>query len=61
MSYLPYNKGTHPNYWSFIENTPKGVMIHEIDKGIDTGNIIVQKKIKLNIFLRKNSDTSYNH
>ena len=43
ISYLPYNKGAHPNFWSFAENTPSGVTIHKIDKGIDTGNIIYQK------------------
>lgn len=47
MSYLPYNRGAHPNFWSLIENTPIGVTIHEVDEGIDTGPIIVQKKIKL--------------
>ena len=43
ISYLPYNKGAHPNFWSFAENTPSGVSIHKIDRGIDTGNIIYQK------------------
>ena len=43
ISYLPYNKGAHPNFWSFAENTPSGVTIHKLDKGIDTGNIIYQK------------------
>ena len=45
ISYLPYNKGSHPNFWSFIENSPKGVSIHEIDEGIDTGKLIARKKI----------------
>jgi folate-dependent phosphoribosylglycinamide formyltransferase PurN len=45
ISYLPYNKGAHPNFWSFAENTPSGVSIHKIDNGIDTGNIIYQKII----------------
>ena len=45
ISYLPYNKGSHPNFWSFVENTPKGVTIHEIDKKIDNGPIIARKKI----------------
>lgn len=44
ISYLPYNRGAHPNYWSIIDNTPKGVTIHFIDEGIDTGPILVQKK-----------------
>lgn len=46
LSYLPYNRGADPNFWSFVENTPKGVSIHYLDTGIDTGDIIVQKKIK---------------
>lgn len=43
ISYLPFNRGAHPNYWSFKENTPKGVSIHFIDKGIDTGPVLIQK------------------
>ena len=46
ISYLPYNRGCHPNFWSFLDNTPKGVTIHLIDKGIDTGNILLQKEVK---------------
>jgi UDP-2,4-diacetamido-2,4,6-trideoxy-beta-L-altropyranose hydrolase len=45
ISYLPWNKGAHPNVWSFIEDTPKGVTIHYIDEGIDTGDILLQKKV----------------
>ncbi len=48
LSYLPFNRGSHPNFWSFKDNTPSGVSIHEIDRGIDTGPIIFQKKIKFN-------------
>ncbi len=46
ISYLPYNRGSHPNYWSFIDKSPSGVSIHEINSKIDQGNIIFQKKIK---------------
>jgi methionyl-tRNA formyltransferase len=53
LSYLPFNRGAHPNFWSFIENTPAGVSIHKIDKGIDTGNIILRKKIYFNTNLNK--------
>ena len=53
LSYLPFNRGAHPNFWSFIENTPAGVSIHQINKGIDTGNIILRKKISFNINLNK--------
>ena len=44
ISYLPYNRGAHPNYWSFKDNTPKGVSIHVIDRGIDTGPVFIQKE-----------------
>ena len=30
ISYLPFNKGAHPNFWSHFNNTPSGVSIHEI-------------------------------
>lgn len=48
ISYLPWNRGASPNVWSFIEKTPKGVSIHMMDKGIDTGDIIFRSKIFLN-------------
>lgn len=58
ISYLPWNRGADPNFWSFIENTKKGVSIHLIDEGIDTGDIIIQKELTFddNETLR----TSYN-
>ncbi|MFZ5818709.1 MAG: formyltransferase family protein [Chloroflexota bacterium] len=46
ISYLPWNRGADPNFWSFVENTPKGVTIHYLDEGIDTGDIIVQKEVE---------------
>ena len=45
ISYLPYNKGAHPNFWSFCEGTPSGVTIHCIDEGIDTGDILCQRYV----------------
>ena len=45
ISLLPYNRGASPNFFSFIENTPKGVTIHQIDEGLDTGPILVQKEL----------------
>ena len=47
VSYFNFNRGSHPNFWSFIEGTPKGVSIHEINEIIDSGNLILRKK---NIF-----------
>ncbi|MFW5630040.1 MAG: formyltransferase family protein [Acetivibrio ethanolgignens] len=44
ISYLPWNRGADPNMWSFIDNTPKGVTIHQVDTGIDTGKILFQRE-----------------
>ena len=44
ISYLPWNRGASPNFWSFIDDTPKGVTIHQVDYGLDTGKILFQKK-----------------
>lgn len=48
ISYLPYNRGSFPNVWSFLEDTPKGVTIHYMDERIDTGDIIAQKEVAIN-------------
>ncbi|MCR9191720.1 MAG: formyl transferase [Gammaproteobacteria bacterium] len=47
ISYLPWNRGKDPNLWSWIENTVKGVTIHYMDAGLDTGPIIYQEKVAL--------------
>jgi len=46
-SLLPHNRGAHPNFWSFYENTPKGISIHYIDECIDSGDLIFQKEYEL--------------
>ena len=43
IGYLPYNRESIQTLGN-IENTPSGVTIHEIDKGIDTGKILFQKR-----------------
>ena len=43
ISLLPWGRGADPNLWSFLEQTPKGVSIHYVDKGLDTGNLIAQQ------------------
>ncbi len=45
ISFLPYNRGADPNFWSIWEDSPKGVTIHYIDKGLDTGDILFQKEV----------------
>jgi methionyl-tRNA formyltransferase len=46
ISFLPWNRGADPNFWSFLEKTPSGISIHQIDTGIDTGPILFQKRIE---------------
>ena len=59
MSYLPHNRGAYSNFWSFMNNTPKGVTIHEIDEGIDTGKIIYRKKLNLKINKKTTFKSTY--
>jgi methionyl-tRNA formyltransferase len=42
ISYLPWNRGADPNFWSWFDDTPKGVSIHYVNSGIDTGHLIEQ-------------------
>ena len=45
-SYLPYNRGSSPNFFSFFYDTPKGVTIHVMDEGLDTGDILCQRQLQ---------------
>jgi methionyl-tRNA formyltransferase len=45
-AFLPWNRGAHPNLWSWFDETPKGVTIHEVDAGIDTGPIIASSLVE---------------
>ncbi|WP_300858214.1 GNAT family N-acetyltransferase [uncultured Desulfovibrio sp.] len=46
IALLPWNRGSDPNLWSFLEDTPKGVTIHRIDAGVDTGDILLQEEMR---------------
>lgn len=45
ISYLPWNRGADPNFWSIAQGTPKGVTIHEVNSEIDKGEILLQQEI----------------
>ena len=47
ISFLPFNRGSHPNFWSHSEGSPSGVTIHLIDKGVDTGPYLFQKEVSI--------------
>ena len=48
-AYLPYNRGAYPNVWSIVERTPAGVTLHYIDAGVDTGDIIAQRRVPIEL------------
>ena len=44
-SLLPYYRGPVPTAWAIINNEKEfGITIHQVDSGIDTGDILVQEK-----------------
>lgn len=45
LSLLPWNRGSDPNFWSFFNDTPKGVSIHQIGRGTDSGDVLAQALI----------------
>lgn len=47
VSMLPWNRGADPNLWSFLEDTPKGVSIHVLDEGLDTGPLLYQATVEM--------------
>lgn len=47
ISLLPWNRGADPNFWSWVQNTPKGVTIHWMDSTFDTGQILAQSELVL--------------
>jgi methionyl-tRNA formyltransferase len=46
-AYLPWNRGQFPNVWSIVERTPAGVTLHEMDAGIDTGDVIARQRVAI--------------
>ena len=47
-SLLPNHRGWYPHVHAKIKYEKWGVSLHQIDNGIDTGDIWVQKPIKIN-------------
>lgn len=44
-SYLPYCRGWHPATWAILEGAPFGATLHFMDAGIDTGDIVHQRRL----------------
>jgi len=46
--YNPYNRGWFPQVFSILNKLPLGATIHEMDEGLDSGDIISQQKVYIN-------------
>lgn len=47
-SLLPKYRGVHPASWALIDGKSRtGVTIHQIDAGIDTGDVLLQERVKI--------------
>ena len=46
ISLLPWNRGSNPNFWSWLENTPKGVSSHWVSSNIDYGDLVSQVEVE---------------
>jgi methionyl-tRNA formyltransferase len=46
-SWLPFNRGAHPNAWALIEGTPAGATLHQVDDGVDTGPILARTQVRV--------------
>jgi len=51
--YNPYNRGWFPQVFSILNKLPLGATIHEMDEGLDSGDIIFQEEVPIS-----NSDDS---
>lgn len=47
ISLLPWNRGADPNFWSFVDDTPKGVSIHVLSAELDKGELLAQRALQL--------------
>lgn len=45
ISFLPWNRGADPHFWSFFDGTPKGVSIYRIRNGRLEGDVLAQREV----------------
>lgn len=46
-SLLPHNRGIFANVWTIVDRTPAGATLHHIDPGVDSGDVIAQREVRL--------------
>lgn len=59
-SYLPFNRGSDPNLWSLVEDSPRGVSLYYIDEKLDRGFIIEQVLLDKPDYDTETLKTTYN-
>lgn len=59
ISLLPFCRGSHPVFWSVVEEKPLGVTIHMLDEGLDTGNILFQQSTPMTILPKESFASLY--
>jgi dTDP-4-amino-4,6-dideoxyglucose formyltransferase len=50
-SLLPFGRGADPIPWAIINKQKQGVTIHKIDSGLDTGEIVSQRELLIELNL----------
>lgn len=43
---LPADRGVFPYFWALLRAGPAGVTFHEVDRGVDTGRILTQRRLR---------------
>lgn len=46
-AYLPYNRGWHTASWAILDGTAIGATLHFMDEGVDTGDIVHQRRLPI--------------
>ena len=46
-AFLPYNRGWHTASWAILEGSPIGATLHFMDEGVDTGDVVHQRRIEV--------------
>lgn len=46
-AYLPYNRGWHTPTWAILEETPVGATLHFMDEGVDSGDVVHQRRLEV--------------
>lgn len=46
-SYLPFNRGSAPNFFSIVNNTPAGVSVHKVVSEVDRGDVLARSEVKV--------------